>query len=130
MSAPTFTNGTNGHQADIDVDTLYAFWPSPQPAPPPCPEAAFSLTLRGTLDGIESLLTIRGQTAAEFTANLAAIRGLLDQPQPTPQASSQAQDRGKEWCSTHGIQMRQTTKDGRSWYSHYDETAGRWCKGR
>ena len=56
---------------------LYAWMPGLSPARS-LPEAAFSLTLKGTLDGQEALLTARGQTAAEFKANSQAIRGLLD----------------------------------------------------
>lgn len=85
----------------------------------PLPEAAFSLTLKGTLDGQEVLVTARGQTAAEFKANLEAIRGLLD-PVPLPP--------GEGWCRTHGVQMTLNQKDGRSWWSHKIATG--WCKGR
>ena len=95
--------------------------------PAPCPEAAFSLTLKGTLAGVEALLTARGQTAEEFKRNLAAIRGLLDPVAPTalPAAS---QPQGKEWCQVHQVAMKQTTKDGRSWYSHRTDQG--WCKGK
>jgi len=78
------TNGTtNGvyHAEDERLDSLYSFWPGTVPAPAPCPEALFSLTLKGKLDGIETLLTVRGQTPEEFQRNLASVRGLLDQPQ-------------------------------------------------
>jgi hypothetical protein len=35
------------------------------------------------------------------------------------------------FCPVHNVAMRQNLgKDGRTWYSHYDETAGRWCKGK
>ena len=56
-------------RTDADLDVLYA-WTAPTPAPAPCPEALFSLTLRGKLDGIETLLTVRGMTAEEFRHNL------------------------------------------------------------
>jgi hypothetical protein len=116
---------TNGHlhTADTEIDSLYSFWPGTAPAKAPCPEAAFSLTLKGTLDGIEALFTVRGQTATAFQANLAAVRGLLDPVPPT-----QAQTPGEGWCSTHQLQMTQTTKNGRSWWSHRHE--GQWCKGK
>ena len=121
--------------------------PEPAPASPavapalpvPLPEAAFSLTLKGTLGGVEALLTARGQTAAEFTANLEAIRGLLDAP-----ASSQAQSPlspqqhnaaamhrpVRDFCPVHNVAMR--WNEGRAgrkgWYSHRHD--GQWCKGR
>jgi hypothetical protein len=141
MAPSTFpTNGVH-HEADEQIDQLYA-WMPPQGAPQPCPEAAFSLTLKGTLDGIEALFTVRGQSAAEFKANLAAVRGLLDQPQAPPQAASQSQAQlspqqhnalamGRKVsgvCPVHGVQMKQNQKEGRTWYSH--KTADGWCKGR
>jgi hypothetical protein len=117
------TNGQH-HATDEAIDLLYS-WMPPQTAPQACPEAAFSLTLKGHLDGIEALFTVRGQTAAEFQRNLAAVRGLLDAPAapPAPPASP-----GKDWCAVHGVQMPLNQKDGRSWYSH--QVDGRWCKGK
>jgi hypothetical protein len=76
------SNSASAHDADLDL--LYS-WMPPQPTPQACPEAAFSLTLKGALDGYGALLTVRGMTAAAFQANLAAVRGLLDTPVPTPQ---------------------------------------------
>ena len=126
------SNGTTpgASSADAAIDLLYAWMPPPTPPPAPCPEAVFSLTLKGTLDGQEALLTARGQTAAAFKANLEAIRGLLDVPaahKPTPQTASQPQ--GEGWCTKHAVQMTQTTKDGRSWWSHRTPE-GQWCKGK
>jgi len=125
--APTpLTNGTAAaHDTDSSIDSLYAWWPPAPPAPAPLPEAAFSLTLKGTLDGVEALFTVRGATAAEFKTNLAAVRGLLGQPQAPAQPASREQG----WCAIHNVSMKQTTKDGRSWYSH-KVPDGRWCKGR
>ena len=129
MSAPTFTNGTNGvhHATDEAIDSLYAFWPGMQSAPQPCPEALFSCTLKGKLDGIDTLLTVRGQTAEEFRHNLQQVRGLLDQPMPPVQApASQGQD--KSFCHKHQCQMKENHKEGRTWYSH--QVDGQWCKGK
>ena len=52
----------------------------PATAPPACPEAAFSLCLKGRLAGQDAQLTIRAQTAEAFKANVGAVRGLLDAP--------------------------------------------------
>jgi hypothetical protein len=120
------TNGVVHNQGDLDVDQLYSFWPAPSPALAPCPEAAFSLTLKGQLDGVEALLTVRGQSGAEFRRNLEQVRGLLDAPASQPQPLSQ--DAG--WCAVHHVQMQENEKDGRRWFSHFDQGAGRWCKGR
>jgi hypothetical protein len=54
---------------------------------------------------------------------------LLDPPQSAP-TQGQGEAPIKDWCSTHQARMKLTTKNGQSWYSHYDETAGRWCKGK
>ena len=90
----SMNNGTTpgASSADEAIDLLYA-WMPPQAAPQPCPEACFSLTLKGRLDGQEALLTARGQTAAEFKANLEAMRGLLDAP-TAPPASRPPQGQG------------------------------------
>jgi hypothetical protein len=119
------TNGHNGvhHEADEMIDNLYA-WVAPMTPSQTCPEAALSLTLKGTVQGIEALLTIRGQSPEEFKRNLEAVRGLLDAPQPAPQAASQGQD----LCPIHHVPMQTNHKDGRTWKSH--KTADGWCKGR
>ena len=105
MAAPTFPNGPNGvhHATDEAIDSLYAWWPGTTPTPQPCPEALFSLTVKGKLDGLETLLTVRGQTAEEFTRNLQAIRGILDQPQPAPQASTSSQGQGQDKAQSRPI---------------------------
>jgi len=122
MVETTSTNGVH-HATDEAIDLLYS-WMPPQPPPQGCPEACFSLTLKGTVGGHEALLTARGQTAAEFTAHVAAIKGVLDPVQATPQASSTAEG----WCSKHGLAMTLNQKAGRPWWSHRLEN-GSWCKG-
>jgi hypothetical protein len=127
------TNGaTNGYAADEMIDTLYSFWPGATPAPQPLREAAFSLTLKGTLGGQEALLTARGQSPEEFRRNLEAIRGLLDPVQTQPATLSPDnttfQGQGEGWCSKHGLHMKLNQKEGRSWFSH--QVDGQWCKGR
>jgi hypothetical protein len=123
------TNGsTNGHATDEAIDVLYSFFPGAVPAPAPCPEAAFSCTMEGCIDGHKTLLTARGMTAAEFKANLEAIKGVLDPvPQPAPQAASQGQD---GWCAVHQTTMNWNTgKAGRQgWWSH--RTDAGWCQGK
>lgn len=110
--------------------TLAQCAPAPV-ASPACPEALFSITLKGTMGGHEVLLTARGQSREEFRANVAELRGLLDTPPACPPASTPAptgQPTPEGWCGKHNVQMRQTTKDGRSWWSH--KTAEGWCKGK
>lgn len=141
MITSTHTNGVH-HPVDVELDHLYAWMPGTAPAPQPLPEAAFSLTLRGTLDGVEALLTARGQTAAEFKANLEQIRGLLDpKPQPLAQTAPQQQLSPQQFnamaqhrpitgvCPIHQVAMRLNEKNGQQWYSHRLES-GEFCKGR
>jgi hypothetical protein len=110
----------------------------PTPAPKPtlaCPEAAFSLTLKGTWDGQEAMLTVRGQTAAEFTANLQVVRGLFDQPaapQPAPARPAPAaapQPETSLMCPVHNVLMTRQSNTRGSWLSHPKPDGG-WCKGK
>jgi hypothetical protein len=129
---PTSTNGqTNGFTSgasdyDAGLDQLYSWYP-PQVAPQACPEAAFSLCIKGRLDGLDTQLTVRGQTPPEFLRNLAAVRGLLDAP---VQAGIPV-DQGAGWCKKHQLGMQLNHgKDGKSdWYSHRQED-GTWCRGK
>ena len=78
-------------------------------------------------------MTARGETPAEFKANLEAIRGLLDSPpapQSPPPASPQGQGtQGPGWCAVHDVAMKCNVRDGHSWFSHRLPEGG-WCKGR
>ena len=123
------SNGTNGvhHTPDEDIDTLYAWFPPQVSAPAPLPEAAFSLTLKGKLDGTEAMLTIRGATATEFKANLQAVRGLLE-PLTAPSISRPVPESEQRYCPRHGAEMQHNQKEGRSWWSH--QTSEGWCRGR
>jgi hypothetical protein len=131
---------SNGHSAvhhptDEAIDVLYSWMPGTAPAPQPCPEACLSLTLKGTIDGHEALLTARGQTPTEFLRNLQAIRGLLDTPAAAtrPQAQGRGQDAVSEaegYCTVHDTAMRRVVKNGRSWLSHWCESEGRYCHGK
>jgi hypothetical protein len=96
----------------------------PADAPPGLPEAPASANVRVTIAGREVQITLRD---TDETKLLARLQTLLEQF-PVEKASSQPQERGKDWCSIHNVSMKQTTKDGRSWFSH--RVDGRWCKGR
>ena len=118
--------------------------------PPALPEAAFSLCLRGRLDGQDAQVTIRGATAHEFRANLQAVRevladsrGLLDPlPGPAQPAVSQAElpedvptaaepaAKGPDWCDTCGAPMKWRVGKGESkgWFSH--KVGELWCRGK
>lgn len=116
------------------INDLYGTTETPSATPgEPLPEAAFSLTLKGTIGGIEAMLTVRGQSAAAFRANVAAVSGLLDappqpvaQPQPQPVAAPGATPEG--WCAMHSVQMGKQSNARGSWFSH--KTVDGWCKGK
>jgi hypothetical protein len=140
------------------VEPLLEPWPDndpePEAEPPPCPvepvpptpaplpEAAFSMTLKGTMGGVDAMITVRGMTADEFRRNLAAVKGLLDVPQSPAQASSTGQLSPHQYnalamhrpvtgvCKVHQVTMQWNEgKDGRKgWYSHRTPE-GHWCKG-
>lgn len=117
----------------------------PAPVPPPCPEAAFSLTLRGSMDGMDAQLTVRGATADGFLANVAAIKGMLVAPpiqgpgQPSPEAPDlPAPEAGQlvvapadeqRFCPKHGTRMMLNHKDGDSWWSHRLPDKS-WCRSK
>ena len=102
---------------------------------PPLPEAAFSLCLKGRLAGHDAQLTIRGGTYAEFAANVAAVRGLLD----TAAAPTSAGETRREaertpadatpTCPTHGP-MKASTKAPGTWYCTKKLYDGSYCKSR
>jgi hypothetical protein len=98
----------------------------PAPPPAPLPEAPASVNVRVTIAGREVQWTLRDTDEARLAIRLAALLARYPVPQSTPQASSQ----GKDFCHVHQVPMKQTTKDGKSWLSHYDQAAGKWCKGR
>ena len=107
----------------------------PAPAPPSpaaCPEAAFSLCLKGRLDGQDAQLTIRGATYAEFAANVAAVRGLFDAPAPSQPAStpgSPAAAPAVPTCPDHGP-LTPSTKAAGTYYCTKKLADGSYCKCR
>jgi len=70
------------------------------------------LTLRDT-DEVRLLARPQGQALSPQQHNAAAMHRTVT-----------------DFCPIHQVAMKENTKDGRRWFSHYDETAGRWCKGR
>jgi hypothetical protein len=100
--------------------------PEPQPAPVPLPEAPASVNVRVTIAGREVQWTLRDTDEARLAERLEAL--LRRYPLQSPPQAPASQ--GKDFCRVHQVPMKQTTKEGRSWWSHYDKTAGKWCKGR
>ena len=99
-----------------------------QPAPSaPLPEAPCSVNVRLSIDGRDCQLTLRDSEEARLLQRLLAVLAQYPvQAAGSSQAPPQSQELG--WCARHGLQMTQTTKNGRSWYSH--RTDDGWCKGR
>jgi hypothetical protein len=100
------------------------------------PEAAFSLCLKGRLAGQDAQLTIRGATYAEFEANVAAVRGLLDpvaspagSPAGAPAAAQPTSEAEVRYCPLHGTPLVQQTNERGSWWSHRLPDGG-YCKGK
>ena len=130
MAASTFpTNGTHGptgQQVDIDIDTLYSFW-SGQTRPQPCPEALFSCTLKGTIGGHETLLTVRHEQRG-VPAKSCSITGMLD-PVPAKASSPQGQPQeGPPQCPQHGA-LKRSTK-GKGYYCPAKNADGSWCNSK
>jgi hypothetical protein len=100
-------------------------------AMPPLPEAAFSITVKGTMSGHEVLLTARGQTWEAFQANVAAVRGLLDTPAVPAAANPASAAPAPETptCEWHGA-MKASTKAPGTWYCTKKKADGSYCTSR
>jgi hypothetical protein len=97
---------------------------STEPAPPAAalPEAPASVNVRLQIAGRDVQLTLRD------TDETRLLQRLQDVLARYPLPPTQGPGLGQGWCAKHGVQMKLTQKDGRSWYSH--KTAdGSWCKG-
>jgi len=92
----------------------------------PLQEAPSSANVRIQVHGYEVQVTLRDHDKYALLARLEAL--LTRYPLPA-QTVSLPSGQGKDWCSIHQKAMKQTTKDGRSWYSHKTPD-GRWCQGR
>ena len=91
------------------------------PAPTaPLPEAPASANCYITLEGRQVQVTLRD---TDETRPLQRLAALLKQ-YPTPAQPARPQG----WCAIHNVQMKQTTKAGRAWWSH--KTTAGWCKGQ
>jgi hypothetical protein len=110
---------------------------APAPAPAavlPCPEAAFSITLKGTMGGHDAMLTARGATWEEFQTNVERLRGLLDAPAAPSQPSAAApvaapEPEASSICPIHQVLMTKQSNARGSWLSHPTADGG-WCKGK
>ena len=85
-------------------------------------------------------MTLRDTDEQRMLERLQVLLDRYPAPQPAPQAPSQRSPqqynaeamhkRVSDFCPVHNVKMKENHKENRTWYSHYDETAGRWCKGK
>jgi hypothetical protein len=110
---------------------LAAQEPAPAASAAPLPEAAFSITLKGTMSGNEALLTARGATWDEFRANVALLSGLLDAPAAGQPASPASAPPAQETptCEWHGA-MKASTKAPGTFYCTKKKADGSYCTSR
>ena len=93
----------------------------------PLPEAPCSVNCHIMIAGRQVQLTLRDTDEGRLLERLGAVLALYPVPQP-PTRGQPSQGHDKSWCTVHDVAMQQTTKDGRSWWSHM--SANGWCKGR
>jgi hypothetical protein len=98
--------------------------PAPTSPAVPLPEAPASVNVHLTISGRQVQLTLRD---TDETRLLQRLQTILER-YPVIVTAPQAQGQDTRWCAIHNTSMRQTTKEGRSWFSH--KVDGRWCKGR
>jgi hypothetical protein len=92
----------------------------------PLYEAPVSITMKASVYGFETLVTLRGTDFASVQAQVEqAAQWLKAQgPAPAPQAASP----GEGYCPVHRVQMKLHTNAKGTWYSHFVD--GAHCKGR
>ena len=105
------------------VREILAAMPVPVPVAPavPLPEAPASCNCHIMIDGRQVQITLRDTDENRLLARLTAV--LQQYPAPAKE------ERPQGWCAIHNVQMKETSKNGRTWWSH--RTAeGQWCKGK
>src|SRR5262249_16100797 len=115
---------------DPEMPPAAALLPQGPAVEPILPEAAFSLSLKVQVLGREGQLTVRGQTVAQFTTHLQAVKALLvelDQAQaPAPTAEPEPV---QHYCTLHGP-MRPSTKATGQYFCAHKSPDGSWCKAK
>jgi hypothetical protein len=93
--------------------------PVPAPAPmPTLPEAPVSITMKATLHGFETLVTLRG-------VDFASVKAQVEQASQWLQAQSGQTAAATPQCPTHGAMKRSTKGEG--WYCPHKLQDGSWC---
>jgi hypothetical protein len=117
---PAPVQGDNCHLETPSQPEVIGASPNNQPLP----EAPASVNCQMTIGGRQVQLTLRDTDEARLLARLQTVLAQYPLPQPVP-----TQGQGKDWCVVHQCAMKETTKDGHSWFS-YRRADGQWCKGR
>jgi hypothetical protein len=92
----------------------------------PLYEAPSSVNCHIVVDGRQVQLTLRDSDEQRLLERLTVVLKAYPAPQAAPASAPSPGQAG--WCQQHQVQMRQTTKEGQSWWSH--KTPEGWCKGR
>jgi hypothetical protein len=87
-------------------------------------EAPASANVRVTIAGREVQVTLRDTSEERLLVRLQAVLEHF----PVPEVPRAPASRPEGFCSLHNVPMRQTNKNGRTWWSH--RVNGQWCKGR
>lgn len=103
--------------------------PTPRAKEPRCPEAEFSCSFTGTIGGVSVILTARGASFEQFSANVQAVRALLDAPTAqTTSAPAQVAPATAAWvCPYHGSGRDSTKVPGQRYCPAKMADGGR-CK--
>ena len=99
-----------------------------------CPEALFSACLKGTVRGIDTQLTARGQTLEDFQRNFNAVHALFDAPEARPAVAATSQSAAQApasapICPVHGP-MKESSKAPGTWFCSKKLFDGSYCKER
>ena len=135
---------SNGHH------TLETQPNTPQSAVWDCHQAPSSCTLKWAFNGIEMLLTLRDATDEALFSRIQRVMPKIEEKmdlqrqkrQERQQAQNNNGNNGSNddnasatteeppYCKFHDVPLKQHTKDGRSWHSHFDIDTQSWCYGR
>jgi hypothetical protein len=72
-----------------------------------------------------------GAKLSALTAEVAALKNAAAaQPEAAPQAAPVTAPTGAHVCKIHDVQMTRKEKNGQAWWSHKNEEADAWCRGK
>jgi hypothetical protein len=109
------------------------------PAQRALPEARSSANVRIQVCGHDVQITLRDHDESALLVRLEELLQRFPAQPParkgqdlSPQQHNAAamHQRVTDFCPIHNVQMKENHKEGRTWWSHYEQAAGRWCKGR